>query len=443
LIRRRTLAVGALLLVVWGVFAAWQYQRYLHERELLRESLDQQSHSLINALVGGIRSHRRLGRFFTMQLQGMLDELVRSEDVLAVAVLSVDHDMVLSAGDSALLKRSAAVRPGEHWEPDAFRLVERFHLEPPDSAPAARGGFGRGPGWGRNREAEEGPLATGGVFLATLVLDRSRHDRLCRGAAWAHGWAAAAGALVLLFVALAWWASVRAVTARGRAEVLEAEARHLRELSQAAAGLAHETRNPLGLIRGWTQRLAQDPPSTEHRVEHARSIVEECDRVTARINQFLAFARPHEPDPQPVDLDRLVDELAVLLQPDLEAKDLALHRDLPAAARIVRADRELLRQALFNLIQNAVQFSPEGREVSIGAVPTTGGTCRIEVSDRGSGVDEGDIPTLFTPYFTTRTDGTGLGLAIVQRLATLHGWTTGYRRREGGGSVFSLEGIHV
>jgi len=443
LMRKRTLAVGALLLVVWSVFAAWQYRRYLHERDLLRESLHQQSHSLMNALVGGIRSHRRLGRFFTMQLQGMLDELVRSEDVLAAAVLSVDREVVLSAGDRAALKMSDAVQPGDRWEPDAFRLVKRFHVAPPDASTPGRGGWGRGPGWGRRRSSEEDPLAAGGDFLGILALDRSRHDRLCRGAAWAHGLAALAGALVVMFLALAWWASVRAVTARGRAAVLEAEARHLRELSQAAAGLAHETRNPLGLIRGWTQRLAQSPLGAEERGGHVRSIVEECDRVTARINQFLAFARPHEPDPQPVDLDQLVDELATLLQPDLEAKNLSLEREIPAAVRQVRADRELLRQALFNLIQNAVQFSPEGQAVSISAVPAAGGSCRIEVRDRGPGVDDENIPALFTPYFTTRHDGTGLGLAIVHRLATLHGWTADYRRREGGGSVFCLEGVHV
>jgi len=450
--RRRTLAACVGLLTAWGAFAGWQYGGYLHERELIHEALHQQSHSVMNALVGGIRSHRRLGRFFEVQLQGMLEELAKSQDVLAVAVTSDDGRLVLSAGDAELLHASPSIESGDHWDPAGFRLVERFHVAPTEwEGPGGGqgGGRGAGPGWGhgpawRHDDGHgEGPFAAGGDFAAILVVDRTRYDRLRHGAARSHAVVAAAGAIVLVCVALAWWASVRAVTARGRASVLETEARYLRELSQAAAGLAHETRNPLGLIRGWTQRLAESDIDAPERREHTRAVIEECDRVTARINQFLAFARPHDPTPEPVDLDRLIDELATILQPDLEAKSLALKREVPDSAGTVRADRELLRQALFNLVQNAVQFSPQGETVGIAVVPGHNGACRIEVADRGPGVDDENIPSLFTPYFTTRPDGTGLGLAIVQRIAALHGWQTSYRKRPGGGSVFSLDGVHA
>jgi signal transduction histidine kinase len=232
------------------------------------------------------------------------------------------------------------------------------------------------------------------------------------------------------------------VRARGRATVLETETRYLRELSQAAAGLAHETRNPLGLIRGWTQRLAQSDVDDPERREHTRAVIEECDRVTARINQFLAFARPHEPTPEPVELDRLIDELAMILQPDLETKNVALERDVPASSATVRADRELLRQALFNLVQNAIHFSPEGAEVGIRLDCGQNGGCRIVVADRGPGVAPDAVDSLFSPYFTTRADGTGLGLAIVKRIASLHGWRVTYSPRPEGGSIFSLDGIH-
>jgi len=459
--RWRTLAACAGLLAAWGAFAGWQYRGYLHERDLIHETLHQQSHSVMNALVGGIRSHRRLGRFFEVQLQGMIEELAKSQDVLAVAVLSDDGRLVLSAGEAELLHASSPIEPGDHWDPAGFRLVEPFHLAPaewggpggggPGGGPGSGQGGGRGvgPGWGRGpawRHDDghgEGPFAAGGNFAAILVLDRTRYDRLLYGAARSHALVAAAGAVVLLCAALAWWASVRAVTARGRASVLETEARYLRELSQAAAGLAHETRNPLGLIRGWTQRLAQSDVDAPERREHTRAVIEECDRVTARINQFLAFARPHEPAPETVDLDRLIDELATILQPDLETKNVALEREVPASASTVRADRELLRQALFNLVQNAVQFSPEGQTVEVAVVPGHDGARRIEVADRGPGVARPSVASLFTPYFTTRPDGTGLGLAIVKRIAALHGWQTGYRERPGGGSVFSLDGVHA
>jgi signal transduction histidine kinase len=198
----------------------------------------------------------------------------------------------------------------------------------------------------------------------------------------------------------------------------------------------------LGLIRGWTQRLAKPDIDAAEREQRTHAVIEECDRVTVRINQFLAFARPLDPAPQSVDVDGLIDELAAILQPDLEIKQLTLMRESSRPAAPVQADRELLRQALFNLLQNAIQFSPAGEAVGVAVVARHNGVCRIEVRDRGPGVAEQHVKSLFTPYFTTRPDGTGLGLAIVRRIAAVHGWTVDHRPRPGGGAVFFLDGIH-
>ncbi|MFO7907886.1 MAG: sensor histidine kinase [Planctomycetota bacterium] len=439
-----TPAIWIGLFVIWGTFAGWQYYGYRHERALIQETLHQQSHSVMTALVGGIRSHRRLGRFFEEQLQGMLDELVKSHDVLAVAVASDRGQAVLSAGNTELLDLSPPLVTGSYWEAAGFRLVEAFQLSPvpPDERNETR----RGPGWGRGRRRQRatggfGPFTEGGRFAATLVLDRERADAMCSRSARLRVLVSAAGALVLACVALAWRASVRMVSASGRAQLLETEAKHLRELGQAAAGLAHETRNPLGLIRGWTQRLAQSDDDKEDRKAHAQAVLEECDRVTARINQFLAFARPHQPSLEPVDLRTIFDELSMILQPDLDAKNLRLRHELAIGHEAVEADRELLRQALFNLVQNAIHFSPEGEAVDITTTDAHNGTCRIEVANRGPDVPCSAVDSLFTPYFTTRPEGTGLGLAIVNRIATLHGWQAGYTPRPGGGSVFFLQPV--
>ena len=133
--------------------------------------------------------------------------------------------------------------------------------------------------------------------------------------------------------------------------------------------------------------------------------------MTARINQFLAFARPSEPKPERFDLAQLVAELADLLEPDLDAKQLTLSG--LAAGSVVFADREMIRQALFNLLQNAIQAAGEGGSVETSIVCGRDGRRRIEVADRGPGVPNEIVETLFTPYFTTRAGGTGLGLAIV------------------------------
>ena len=131
----------------------------------------------------------------------------------------------------------------------------------------------------------------------------------------------------------------------------------------------------------------------------------------------------------------------MLLEPDLDAKQLRLRCDGDAPGRTIRADREMLRQALFNLVRNAIEFSPPQAEVEIRLGPGENGRYRIEVADRGPGMPPEQVDALFTPYFTMRPDGTGLGLAIVRRIAAGHGWESGYRPRLGGGAVFWLDGI--
>ena len=138
----------------------------------------------------------------------------------------------------------------------------------------------------------------------------------------------------------------------------------------------------------------------------------------------------------------MLSELSAILQPDLESAGLSLKWEVAPAMRMVQADFEMLRQVLFNLLQNAIQFSPAGTtiDVSVDAGASHGGT--IRVADRGPGVPLESIESLFTPYFTTRVQGTGLGLAIVRHLAALHGWQVTYSPRDGGGAVFEIGGMH-
>jgi signal transduction histidine kinase len=436
-------ATAAVLLAAWAALAAWQYHEYGHECSAAQDTLRSHAGAVMSALTGGIGSHRRQGPFFDEQVQGVLEDLTRSPDVRAAAVTGRAGRPLLSAGRADLLAGAPLGEPGGALRPEGFLLVADLPVAPP--APAA----GRPPGWGRWAGQGRGPrgpgpdegsvFAAGGPFTAALLLDRTGADDAARRAAWSRLSVVAAGTLVLVCVGLIWRATVRLAAARG---ALDAEARHLQNLGQAAAGLAHETRNPLGLIRGWTQRLAASTQATAGQRQQAQAVIEECDRVTARINQFLTFARPCRPRPEALDLWALVEELALLLEPDLETRGLTLRRALPANGAPARADRELLRQALFNLLQNAVQWSPAGDAVEVNAGRAAGGGWRVEVADRGPGVAAGAVASLFTPYFTTRHDGTGLGLAIVWRIAGAHGWRAGYTPRPGGGSVFWLDGIH-
>ncbi|MBN1853459.1 MAG: hypothetical protein JW829_12070 [Pirellulales bacterium] len=453
LVRWQSWGLLVAILLASFALAVWQYHEYLHERDQVRESLQQQARSIADVLIGGFRGHRNRGVFFMDEVQGSLDRLVETSGILAVAIASSDGEPILSAGKTDLLKTESRSLVGHVWDPTVYRYTQRFQLPPTQGGPFGRpdrgwGGPDRGwggRGWGNRRAAEmlesadpQQSLAEGGDYSAVLVFDRSQTDARSSNAALLRGTVVAAGMLVLFCLGLAWRVAVRSAA---RTRLLAAETRHLRDLSQAAAGLAHETRNPLGLIRGWAQRLAQsDLPVSEG--EHLDAIIEECDRVTSRINQFLAFARPATPKLESVSLKKILDELTLLLEPDLQAKDVSVIYEAIPPLQTIQADRELLRQVLFNMIQNGVQASNEGGTVEISIRRGQDGMRRIEVADRGDGVPTEAVESLFSPYFTTKPDGTGLGLAIVRQIANTFGWETGYSRRQGGGSIFWLDRIH-
>lgn len=431
--------------VLWAALAAWQYHEYRHACQAARQALRRQGQTVMKALVGGIRFHRRLGPGFPAQLQAQLDALAEAEDVRGVVVLGEEAGVVFRAGrDRSLAEATGALAwqssgsMDEAWTAEALVLRTRFALDQLSEV-GLGAGPGRGLGRGRRSGGEPGPFARDQTLVALLSLDRSFCDATCRREAELRLVATLSAGVVLGLVALAWWASLRLADARTRTAMLEAEARHLRDLSQAAAGVAHETRNPLALIRGWAQRLSESSLSAEEK-DRLRALIEECDRVTSRINQFLAFARPADATPRPVALGPLIESLVRILEPDLEARGVRLTAGGPESVW-VEADPELFRQALFNLVANAVYFAPSGSEVEIAALSSGASRLRIEVRDRGPGVSAEHLERLFSPYFTTRPGGAGLGLALVRRIASAHGWDAGYRPREGGGAVFFLEGI--
>jgi signal transduction histidine kinase len=427
--RQSRWAAALLLLLAWSCLAAWQRREFVHERDLARDALRRQAAGVRQVLAAALRSHRRMGRLFDEQLQGVLDELESAPDVLAVEIADDRGEYKLSTGRVDLL---SPMRDAEVWLPGGLQTGAQIDV---DVEPAGRGG--RGPAWRRTAE----PVSTTRRFAVTLLMDRTATEAAVARAARLRLVLAAGGAVVIGSLALGAAAFVRAIRASARAESLRAETQRLRELSQAAAGLAHETRNPLGVVRGGLQRLTEEQRDGADNHRQYKLLIEECDRVTTRINQFLAYARPPAPTLRSVDLAPLTIELQALLQPDLEHRGVRLQCRVPAAHRWVRADPELLRQILFNLLQNAIAFSPQGETIDLDLAASPAGELHIAVADRGPGVDPADRSSLFTPYFTQRAGGAGLGLAIVNRLAQAQGWRVSYVDRPGGGALFRIEGI--
>lgn len=212
---------------------------------------------------------------------------------------------------------------------------------------------------------------------------------------------------------------------------------HLREMNLAAAGLAHETRNPLNIIRGMAQMLSKQTsvPPEEIR-EKSRAIVNETDKVTAQLNEFINYSRPREVRRSAIVLNSAINEVVRTLGHDLEEKK--IHLEVSGEAMTVEADEQLFRQALFNLALNAIQAVPENGRIQILTRKLSATEACLEVRDDGPGVPPDRRLEIFKPYFTTNQKGTGLGLAVVQQIVLAHGWEIECLANEPKGALFRI-----
>ena len=211
---------------------------------------------------------------------------------------------------------------------------------------------------------------------------------------------------------------------------------HLKEMNLAAAGLAHETRNPLNIIRGMAQMLSKQPEAPAEIREKARAIVDETDKVTVQLNEFINYSRPREVRRAPLALNSVVNEVVRALNHDLEEKQIQVK--VKGDPLTIEADEQLLRQVLFNLLLNAVQAVSAGAEIQAVTGRQGASEAFIEIRDNGPGVPPERRQEIFKPYFTTNEKGTGLGLAVVQQIVLAHGWEIVCLPNEPRGAVFRI-----
>ncbi|MGD1087031.1 MAG: ATP-binding protein, partial [Verrucomicrobiota bacterium] len=207
------------------------------------------------------------------------------------------------------------------------------------------------------------------------------------------------GTAGVLAAALAWQSQIKTSDLQLRLVRASEMNLHLKEMNLAAAGLAHETRNPLNIIRGLAQMISKQQDATPEVRAKTRDIIDETDRVTAQLNEFINYSRPREVRRAPTNLAAVVGEVARTLNYDIEEKNIQLQ--IVMEPLTIEADEQLLRQALFNLVLNAVQAVPAKGEIRIRASKRNNEEAFIEVSDNGPGVPQANRAEIFKPYFTT------------------------------------------
>jgi PAS domain S-box-containing protein len=203
----------------------------------------------------------------------------------------------------------------------------------------------------------------------------------------------------------------------------------LSTLGEMSAGIAHELRNPLAVISGYTKMLSRKAEdSTKPAVDAISREVVVMDRI---ITDFLSFAKPSDPMTSEVDLNSLIEES---LESLYISDGLKVSVDIGTLPK-VRADEVLLRQAVTNLLQNSIDSMPDGGELRVrGFIDDD--IC-IQITDTGHGIPDNIRDKIFLPFFSTKERGTGLGLAIVHKIIISHGGEIGVETGNRG-TVFTV-----
>jgi two-component system sensor histidine kinase HydH len=209
----------------------------------------------------------------------------------------------------------------------------------------------------------------------------------------------------------------------------QAEARRaerLAALGQLSAGLAHEIRNPLGVIKGsaelLNQRLEASDPLAK---ELAGYIYTDVNRVSALVSRFLDFARPSQLEVRAEDLPALLESCLKTVADQGAAAKVNIVRNYASGLPKAMVDRELCEQVFTNLLLNACEAMGEGGgELKVKIQPASNDSAEqiaVEIEDSGPGVGEEMKEQIFNPFFTTKKSGVGLGLAIVSKIVDAHG----------------------
>ena len=229
--------------------------------------------------------------------------------------------------------------------------------------------------------------------------------------------------------------SLRTVKSQ-QAELIRRE--KLASVGQLLAALAHDLRNPLGVIRSSAQLVLEAHQADAVKKEVARYIIDEVDRLTHRINDFLRYARQKPPEPKRIQSEAIAQ--SALWQWKAQGGhervkvETLFGENLPA----LHVDPEQVKEAMVNLLINAREAMSDGGLLTVTTRAPGDGRVEIEVADTGCGIPQANLDRIFEPFFTTKEYGTGLGLTNVKRLVEDNGGVLEVNSEEGKGSQFVI-----
>jgi signal transduction histidine kinase len=231
------------------------------------------------------------------------------------------------------------------------------------------------------------------------------------------------------------------ISDRKRLESQLIQSEKMAAIGQLAAGIAHEIRNPLGIIMNALYDLAEIVDSDNPDVkEDLRIAKEEMGRVQAIINNLLEFSRESRAELEAVDVNELLRRTLQLMNRSLQKSNVHVVTNFGEIGSC-QANQNAMRQIFLNLITNAVQAMPQGGELTLRTVLLPGNRIQLEVEDTGVGIPPEHITDIFNPFFTTKApgQGTGLGLSVVHSVVKRYNGEIRVRSEVNRGTTFTIE----
>jgi signal transduction histidine kinase len=333
------------------------------------------------------------------QVLGGLDDglLLFSVDGRAVMVSPAVERFLSTPADQLLGRRAEDIFPPDHDVREAIKL-RKGELEPVASAEVVLSGI-------------DGPPRRVGVSVEVIGEGDARMGTLVK---------------------------FKDLESRERIGTQLQVSERLANLGRITAGVAHEVKNPLNSMRIWLENLKASLPDADGLPAQAVRVLDsEIDRLDSVVKRFLDFTRPPEMHQEESSLKEILEEILAVERPEFDKANIKLEAPLDAGVGNVLVDRPLLKQALMNLLVNALEATPAGGHLFV-ALRRRGEMAEIEIRDTGRGIAPEHRQRIFQLFFTTRPGGSGIGLASTFRTVQLHNGSIEFDSEVGRGTTFRI-----
>jgi signal transduction histidine kinase len=232
-------------------------------------------------------------------------------------------------------------------------------------------------------------------------------------------------------------AEINARLQAAQAQLIQSE--KLAAVGQLTAGIVHDVKNPLAVIKGLAEEAAEDPDLDKFTIEALQTIRESASRANTIVTDLLKFARQSTPVIHRRDICETLQSVFRLTEYLLRKGQVTLHAELPEEAVMVTYDAQQVEQVLINLITNSIQAMPDGGDLFV-SLDYVEDEVEITVRDEGVGISEEHLGKIFDPFFTTKAEGegTGLGLSVSYGIVSQHGGHIEVESELGMGTTFTV-----